>query len=630
MTVGRLIRIPAELGRPSAILSDGCIITRPPRGQGGAVRLFSREGTELDAKLVRPYSEVDKKTFEGATVLNFRSGATGDGDVLSARVGDTELAWLHPPLPNGYSIATRSFFSSMGDGSQLHELTSNGTTPRWGSTIGLGMQFGALSSFAFHPTTDRVGVSFGSFQDPRGWHSRVGVHVPGANGLEFALIPSPSPRSAIEYVFWVGEDAWWVARDGGIYAWCGDGRPRSAWDRSLVAVELLCKLPHAVTRVERCGAGLIAGGDGRLSMVGPDGSARDALGQHPMSHEHAWFSLGERYATVRNEKARNDVLIRNSDGFLAGRVSVKPNEWPDVFALDDGSIAFCSAATSYVDIAFVSLGGSDEGDLAKPSVAEDTVLVLAAAQPPRSSPHSDRAASTPSSQPVLTIARPLPVGLSPDWYRLKSSNRTLPFSFRPEHPASFEVADFALFAAANPVAARRIFDPTLLDCFDYSWKSLAGQTGGIPQYVDFAWGQSLDKAEWISQEFRNWGGLLSALWTTSFDREPLLFKLWPLFMRDWGIPRTHWLLPDGTPKVYSLREIVLRERVIAVPDADVDDPWDVYPSLSAPYPNLGPQFEADEGYVALLPPGWGFREGQSSHFGEGHDELARQRAMAAE
>ncbi len=626
--IASVLRFPIEIGRPCAVLPDGSTVTRPGQRDGGAVRLFAQNGRELDALEIDPYSVFEPSFFPGAAVLVFRSAATGTWDALVISSGYPELKRFPHVAPTGYSQASRTFFTSGDQGSQLYALSLDGArAPRWGSTIGLGLSFGGIESFAFHPASDHAAVAFGSYSDADGWHSRVGVHVPGAAGLELTRISSGEPHDRIRFVQWVGGEAWWIAQNGAVYAWSGDGRPRDRWTESSVAPRRLCRLGYSITQVAVFGAGLLAAGDGRLVHIARDGRITDALGATPMSFESSWYVLSDRYVTVRNERAKSELAIRESGGAVAARIRVKPNGWPDARALDGGGVAFTSEASSYVDVVFCTVSGTHDAEPASPEIAPERVYVVSAALSPTPKLRVVPAAAAPGSRAALPVP-PRLSRLSPDWFRLRTDRRDrLPFAFRPEHPTALASRDMAIFAAGMPEAARDVFDASLLDAFEYSWRSLAARVGEVPKKVDLEWAKGAAESGWLSHEFRSWGDLLAALWAWPTDREFLVTKCYPADQERWAIPSAHWYLADGTPKVYRLEELVVCERVIAEVDEDVDDPWDAYPGLTVSHPNLGPQFAEDDGLVLPLPAGWGFRGRERSYCGEDHDELRRQRTL---
>lgn len=624
--IASVLRFPLELGRPCAVLPDGSIVTRPKQRDGGAVRLFARNGRELDALEVEPYSTFEPCYFPGAAVLVFRSAASGTWDAFAVLSGNPELRRFSHVAPTGYSQASRTFFTSEDEGSQLYTLPLEGApAPRWGSTIGLGMIFGGMDGFDLHPSSEHAAVAFGSYHGAGGWHSRLGIHVPKAAGLEYLRLSSHERDDRIRFVQWVGDEAWWVTQDGTVYAWSGDGRPRDRWAESSVAPRALCRLGYRITQVAAFGNGMLAAGGGRLVHVRRDGHVTDALGATPMSFESSWYVLGDRYVTVRSEGGKNELAIRELGGSVAARVRVKPSGWPDARGLQGGGFAFTSEASSYVDVVFCTVTMTSDAEPIAPELAPERVHVMSAALHPDPNPSVVQVTAAPSMRGTAPVP-PLPSQLSPDWFRLRTGRRDrLPFAFRPEHPTTLASRDMAIFAAGMPEAAREVFDESLLDAFEYSWRSVAAKVGELPAKVDLEWAKGAAGWGWLSHEFRSWGDLLAVLWAWPSDREPLVTKCYPADQERWAIPRAHWYLGDGVPKVYRLEELVLCERIFAEVDADADDPWDVYPALTVPNPNLGPQFAEDEGLVLPLPAGWGFRGRERSYFGENHDELRRQR-----
>lgn len=628
VVVERVLRFPLDVGRPCAVLTDGLIVTRPSKRGPGALRLFSVEGSELDAKPLQEYTVFEPFVVDGAAVLQFRSAATATNDAFLAAAGSAELVRYSHPYPSGYSRASRIFYAPGDSGSQLYELPANSSArPRWGSTVGIGLSFSGVESFAFHPTRDTAAISFGTFNAPTPWHARIAIHIRGAAALEYAQVSCSIPRARIRDVQWVGDEAWWVAENGEVYVWTGDGQSRSRWSLTTVAPRLLCQVSHRVSRAEACGGGLLIGGEGRLSFVKRDGSIRDALASGGMSHDSAWYALADRYVTVTNAGGRNELRIHEAAGATWARLRVKPSGWPDARTLVDGGFAIISEASAYVDVAICKAAAPHDGGLVLPTIAPGRVQVVSETAPPhRPITAPCPMAVAPRRSPSALSVPSVPTRLSPDWFAARANRgEGVPFAFLPEHPKSFKPADFAIFAAAMPARAREVFEPTLLDAFEYSWRSLATQVGQVPERLDFASLLAVSADVWLAREFRNWGDLLGMIWVSGPAAEPLVFKSYPSAERSWRIAATHWYLEDGTPKVYHLAELALQERLIVEVNEDADDPWDEYPVASVPFPNLGPQLAEDEGLVLLLYPGFGFRGGEIHYCGSEHDEWASQR-----
>lgn len=628
VVVTLVLRVSHEMGRPCAVLPDGSIVTRPGQRTGGALRLFSRDGRELDAHAVNPYTVFEPHRFCGASFLEFRSGGWAPADSFVARSSPAEVLRFPCGGPSGYSPVSRTFYSSGEQGSQLYALGLYGErTPRWASTIGLGMLFDRMESFAFHPASDHAAVAFGSHQRPGGWHSRIGVHVPGASGLEYARLPSPEPHDRIRFVAWVGDEAWWVSQNGTVYAWSGDGQPRDRWAESSVSARMVAKLGARITQVATLGQGLLAAGDGRLFRVDAEGHVHDACGATPMSFDSSWYTLGDRYVTVFSEGGKSELALRTPDGDVVARLRVKPNGWPDAQALEDGGIAVTSEASSYVDVAFCNVEGEIDGEATAPGVPPECVQTVNATLKPAAKARPAPAAIARRLRSRVAVP-PCPAELSPNWFRLRTTQRSLPFAFRPDHPTTLASRDMAIFAAGQPDAAREVFDTSLLDAFDHSWRTLAEKVGELPDEISLDWAVAASASGWLSLEFRGWGDLLAALWAFPLDSASAIYKSYPPAYQRWAIPGAHWQLPGGSPKAYLLEELVICDRVIAEVSENSDDPWEEYPRLTVPHPNLGPQLLGDDGLVMLLPRGWGFQAGSTTFRGLQHDELRLQRGTS--
>ena len=97
-----------------------------------------------------------------------------------------------------------------------------------------------------------------------------------------------------------------------------------------------------------------------------------------------------------------------------------------------------------------------------------------------------------------------------NWFKVRKGNVDLPFQFKEKHPNSFHPTDFAIWAAFYPKQARLYFS-SVLDAFEYSWKTLAEITGEKPTGDIFQFVKSIDYDPWFKQEFGQWGMIFSHL-----------------------------------------------------------------------------------------------------------------------